>query len=103
MPNSRMDEQFGSVRTQNANGEKGKRTQSCGGQIGSSSTSVLARRRLGSARTRKRSRSKLARPYMVRFIILSRLTWPSVRPLFQGVERPSRMDDASRWSEVAKD
>ena len=36
-------------------------------------------------RTRRRSRSKLARPYICRLINLSRVICPSARPLLQGV------------------
>jgi hypothetical protein len=41
--------------------------------------------------TRRRSRSKFARPYMLRFSSLSLFTWPSVWPLLHSRERPAAM------------
>ncbi len=53
-------------------------------------------------KTRCRSRSKFARPYMVRLISLSRFTWPSVWPLLHTIVSPARTAASSASSPVAK-
>ena len=55
------------------------------------------------SRTRLRSSSKLARPYVCRLIILSRLTLPSTTPEFQGMVRPLRTAAWSRLRPRAKE
>src|SRR4051812_47588466 len=53
-------------------------------------------------RTRWRSRSKLARPYICRLISLSRVIWPSAWPLLQGVVSAARIAAPSCSSPAAK-
>ena len=54
----------------------------------------------GSIRARRSSR--LARPYMARFIVFSRLICPSICPLLHGSEMAFRTASASRRSVFAK-
>jgi hypothetical protein len=53
-------------------------------------------------RMRARSNSAPARPYIARFRALSRLIWPSVCPLLQGVTTALRMAAISLWIVCAK-
>ncbi len=53
------------------------------------------------AKTRSRSRSKLARPYICRLISFSRLTCPSVWPLLQGSDNAATTASRSLWIPAA--
>jgi hypothetical protein len=53
-------------------------------------------------RTRRRRRSKLARPYMVRFSSLRRVIWPSACPLLHGVVSAARTTVPSCFSPSVK-
>jgi hypothetical protein len=55
-----------------------------------------------SRKTRRRSRSTLARPYIWRLRNFKRLTWPSVWPLLQGSVKAARTADKSARRLLAK-
>ncbi len=65
-------------------------------------TSVPKILRQATARTRLRSRSKLARPYPWRLISFRRLTCPSVWPLLAAYPSAARTAASSCWSPLAK-
>ena len=72
------------------------------GEAGSASEGPSTVRISYAARTRARSRSKFARPYLWRLIALSRFTCPSTGPLLQGSVSADSTAFVSRSSPVMK-